>query len=147
MVGSYQMTDDKGELFDVAIPAFSLDSPFVGAQRQLSERPPHEGTELLGNGAAGAARRFDTTSHKSNLSLIRFVEDYLLQHGVVSQIVPTADGEKASLYRHHRARSASAASRFRGIPTSCPWWASAGPRTRSSSPSATASSTAAAPPT
>ena len=29
MVGSYQMTDEKGELFDVAIPAFSLDSPFV----------------------------------------------------------------------------------------------------------------------
>jgi ApaG protein len=29
MVGSYQMTDAKGELFDVAIPAFSLDSPFV----------------------------------------------------------------------------------------------------------------------
>ena len=29
MVGSYQMTDEKGELFDVAIPAFSLDSPFA----------------------------------------------------------------------------------------------------------------------
>jgi len=29
MVGSYQMTDAKGELFDVAIPAFSLDSPFA----------------------------------------------------------------------------------------------------------------------
>ncbi|HVZ05861.1 Co2+/Mg2+ efflux protein ApaG [Hyphomicrobium sp.] len=27
MVGSYQMTDEAGELFDVAIPAFSLDSP------------------------------------------------------------------------------------------------------------------------
>lgn len=41
---------------------------------------------------------FDTTSHKSNLPLIRFVEDYLLQHGVVSEIVPNADGRKASLY-------------------------------------------------
>lgn len=29
MAGSYQMTDEKGQLFDVAIPAFSLDSPFV----------------------------------------------------------------------------------------------------------------------
>ncbi len=28
MVGSYQMEDDSGRLFDVAIPAFSLDSPF-----------------------------------------------------------------------------------------------------------------------
>jgi ApaG protein len=29
MVGSYQMTDARGELFNVAIPAFSLDSPFA----------------------------------------------------------------------------------------------------------------------
>lgn len=29
MVGSYQMVDEGGELFDVTIPAFSLDSPFV----------------------------------------------------------------------------------------------------------------------
>ena len=29
MVGSYQMTDDACELFDVAIPAFSLDSPYT----------------------------------------------------------------------------------------------------------------------
>lgn len=41
---------------------------------------------------------FDTTSHKSNIPLIRFVEDYLAQHGVTSQLVPTADGEKASLF-------------------------------------------------
>ena len=27
MVGSYQMTDEAGKMFDVAIPAFSLDSP------------------------------------------------------------------------------------------------------------------------
>ena len=27
MVGSYQMTTEAGERFDVAIPAFSLDSP------------------------------------------------------------------------------------------------------------------------
>jgi ApaG protein len=34
MAGSYQMTDEKGELFDVAIPPFSLDSPF--AMRSLN---------------------------------------------------------------------------------------------------------------
>lgn len=41
---------------------------------------------------------FDTTSHKSNLDLIRFVEDYLAQHGIASDLVPTADGSKASLF-------------------------------------------------
>lgn len=29
MVGSYQMTDEAGRLLDVAIPAFSLDSPYA----------------------------------------------------------------------------------------------------------------------
>lgn len=29
MVGSYQMADEAGVLFDVAIPAFSLDSPYA----------------------------------------------------------------------------------------------------------------------
>lgn len=29
MVGSYQMIDGQGQMFDVAIPAFSLDSPFM----------------------------------------------------------------------------------------------------------------------
>jgi ApaG protein len=29
MVGSYQMADEAGKLFDVAIPAFSLDSPYA----------------------------------------------------------------------------------------------------------------------
>ncbi len=29
MVGSYQMEDEEGRLFDVAIPAFSLDSPYT----------------------------------------------------------------------------------------------------------------------
>ncbi|HWE16292.1 MAG TPA: acetylornithine deacetylase [Hyphomicrobiaceae bacterium] len=41
---------------------------------------------------------FDTTSHKSNLPIIRFVEDYLRRHGVESTLVPTPDGEKASLF-------------------------------------------------
>ncbi|WP_439544355.1 Co2+/Mg2+ efflux protein ApaG [Hyphomicrobium sp.] len=33
MVGSYQMTDEGGRLFDVAIPAFSLDSPYDAMRR------------------------------------------------------------------------------------------------------------------
>jgi acetylornithine deacetylase len=41
---------------------------------------------------------FDTTSHKSNIPLIRFVEDYLAGHGIESQRVPTADGQKTSLF-------------------------------------------------
>jgi acetylornithine deacetylase len=41
---------------------------------------------------------FDTTSRHSNLGLIAFIEDYLLQHGVLSRRVASDDGEKASLY-------------------------------------------------
>lgn len=41
---------------------------------------------------------FDTTSHKSNLGIIAFIEDYLLQHGVTSRRVVSADGEKSSLF-------------------------------------------------
>jgi acetylornithine deacetylase len=41
---------------------------------------------------------FDTTSHKSNIPLVRFVETYLAEHGIDSARVPTADGEKASLF-------------------------------------------------
>jgi acetylornithine deacetylase len=41
---------------------------------------------------------FDTESAKSNIPLITFVEDYLAQHDIASQRVPTANGEKASLF-------------------------------------------------
>ena len=41
---------------------------------------------------------FDTTSHKSNLPIVRFIEEYLHLHGVESALVPTPDGEKASLF-------------------------------------------------
>ncbi|MEO1205015.1 MAG: acetylornithine deacetylase [Pseudomonadota bacterium] len=41
---------------------------------------------------------FDTTSHKSNLELIRFVEDYLALHGVASTIVYDDTGLKANLF-------------------------------------------------
>jgi acetylornithine deacetylase len=41
---------------------------------------------------------FDTTSAKSNLALIDFVEDYLAGHGVASTLVPAQDGKKACLF-------------------------------------------------
>jgi acetylornithine deacetylase len=41
---------------------------------------------------------FDTTSHKTNLSLIGFVEDYLKQHGIASERVTSDDGTKANLF-------------------------------------------------
>jgi len=41
---------------------------------------------------------FDTTSAKTNIPLINFVRDYLAGHGIESQLVPTPDGLKASLF-------------------------------------------------
>jgi acetylornithine deacetylase len=55
--------------------------------------PQYAPAELLARLVA-----FDTTSHKTNTPLIRFVEDYLVQHGVTPQLVPTPDGHKASLF-------------------------------------------------
>ena len=40
---------------------------------------------------------FDTTSHRSNLELIGWVESYLDGHGVMSQRVPNAKGDKCNL--------------------------------------------------
>lgn len=41
---------------------------------------------------------FDTTSHKSNRALVADVEALLAEHGVAASLVPTPDGEKASLF-------------------------------------------------
>lgn len=41
---------------------------------------------------------FDTTSHKTNIPLILYVEDFLRGQGVASYLVPTEDGQKASLF-------------------------------------------------
>lgn len=41
---------------------------------------------------------FDTTSRNSNLPLIRFVRDYLADHGVEAHLVPNEDGTKANLF-------------------------------------------------
>ncbi|MBU1210767.1 MAG: acetylornithine deacetylase [Alphaproteobacteria bacterium] len=41
---------------------------------------------------------FDTTSHKSNVALIRFVADYLGRHGIEAKLVPNETGDKINLY-------------------------------------------------
>lgn len=41
---------------------------------------------------------FDTTSAKSNMALIGFVQDYLDGQGIASTLVTSEDGEKANLY-------------------------------------------------
>src|SRR6516164_3797338 len=41
---------------------------------------------------------FDTTSAKTNIPLIEFVEGYLAEHGIASRRVPTNDGLKSSLF-------------------------------------------------
>lgn len=43
---------------------------------------------------------FDTTSHRSNLPLIEWVEGFLADHGVASTRLPNEDGTKANLYAH-----------------------------------------------
>ncbi|MFT5259087.1 MAG: acetylornithine deacetylase [Saprospiraceae bacterium] len=41
---------------------------------------------------------FDTTSHLSNLELIAYIQDYLGQRGILSELVPNEEGTKANLY-------------------------------------------------
>ena len=41
---------------------------------------------------------FDTTSHKSNLALISYIEGFLKEQGVSSQLIPNEAGDKASLF-------------------------------------------------
>ena len=55
--------------------------------------PDYSATELLSRLVS-----FDTTSHKSNMPLVRFVEDYLIQHGVKPERVPAPVGDKASIF-------------------------------------------------
>lgn len=40
---------------------------------------------------------FDTTSHRSNLALIEYVEAYLARHGVAAERIMSPCGNKASL--------------------------------------------------
>ncbi len=52
-----------------------------------------ETRQLLGRLVA-----FDTTSHRSNLPLIEFVRSYLAGLGIQSELTPSGDGNKASLF-------------------------------------------------
>lgn len=40
---------------------------------------------------------FDTSSHKTNVPLVHWVRDYLDRHGVASELLPDASGEKLNL--------------------------------------------------
>jgi len=59
----------------------------------MSNRPTTQALDLMTRLVA-----FDTTSSKPNADLIRFVSDHLAALGVASELIPTADGAKASLY-------------------------------------------------
>ena len=79
-----------------------------GGAGLLARQPAHEAQPELKDAMGadlGTAKEllarlvaFDTTSHKSNIPIIAFIEDYLRRHGVDSVRVPTPDGQKASLF-------------------------------------------------
>jgi acetylornithine deacetylase len=62
-----------------------------------TSRKPAARTSIL-HGLLATLVGFDTTSAKSNLALIEFVEDYLERHGIGSTRVSSADGTKADLF-------------------------------------------------
>ena len=72
----------------------------------MNETPTNSGAKVPDEAVASSALMsiladligFDTTSRNSNLELIRYVEDYLSQHGVQSTLVHDDSGHKANLY-------------------------------------------------
>ena len=72
----------------------------------MNETPTNSGVQVPQEAMASSALMsiladligFDTTSRNSNLELIRYVEDYLSQHGVQSTLVHDDSGHKANLY-------------------------------------------------
>ena len=72
----------------------------------MNETPTNSGVQAPHEAVASSALMsiladligFDTTSRNSNLELIRYVEDYLSQHGVQSTLVHDDSGHKANLY-------------------------------------------------
>ena len=72
----------------------------------MNETPTISGVQVPHEAVASSALMsiladligFDTTSRNSNLELIRYVEDYLSQHGVQSTLVHDDSGHKANLY-------------------------------------------------
>lgn len=62
---------------------------------------PHQNGAQKSDAALALLARlvaFDTTSHKSNLSLLAFIENYLAEHGIAAERVMSPCGEKASLF-------------------------------------------------
>ena len=59
-----------------------------------ADPPPHPTSEDVLAALVG----FDTTSRRSNLALVEWVEAYLERHGVPSFRVPNAAGDKANLF-------------------------------------------------
>jgi acetylornithine deacetylase len=73
-----------------------LDAPLwrvVMSELDSLQSPAPDPAELLAKLVA-----FDTTSARPNLMLIDFVRDYLQGHGVTSTVIPSPDGDKASLF-------------------------------------------------
>ena len=72
----------------------------------MNETPTNSGVQVPHEAVASSALMsiladligFDTTSRNSNLELIRYVENYLSQHGVQSTLVHDDSGHKANLY-------------------------------------------------
>ena len=72
----------------------------------MNETPTNNGAKVPHEAVASSALMsiladligFDTTSRNSNLELIRYVENYLSQHGVQSTLVHDDSGHKANLY-------------------------------------------------
>ena len=72
----------------------------------MNETPTNSGVQVPHEAMASSALMsiladligFDTTSRNSNLELIRYVENYLSQHGVQSTLVHDDSGHKANLY-------------------------------------------------
>ena len=72
----------------------------------MNETPTNSGAKVPHEAVASSALMsiladligFDTTSRNSNLELIRYVEDYLSQHGVQSTLVHDDSCHKANLY-------------------------------------------------
>ena len=98
MVGSYQMTTDAGEQFNVDDPRVLARQSARQAQPQLSIEGRNDPSVSTAKELLARLVAFDTTSVKTNIPLIDFVEAYLAEHGVESRRVPTADGQKASLF-------------------------------------------------
>ena len=147
MVGSYQMTDAKGELFDVAIPAFSLDSPFVVRQHELASASD-EGTEptprrSCWRASSASTRRATSPTWRSSVSS----RTICCSTASSARSCRRADGQKASLYATigpAGVAGVALSGHTDVVPVDGP---AVDVRSVHASPSATASSTAAALPT